>query len=128
MKAKIISSASILLVKDVVYSANWYRDKCGFEITKFYGEPPSFCILQRDGYYLMFAKCSPDKIIPNWKSVEATSNVYFWVDDVEEIYNEFVKNGATIDYELCIQPYGVKEFGINDPDGYDIAFGEVMKE
>lgn len=126
MKAKIISSASILLVKDVVTSAEWYRDKCGFRIDNYYGEPPSFVILNRDGYYLMFAKCDPGKIVPNWKSVQATSNVYFWVDDVEAIYKEFLSGGATIDYELCIQPYGVKEFGINDPDGYDIAFGQVI--
>ncbi|MDQ3020290.1 MAG: hypothetical protein M3R36_06940 [Bacteroidota bacterium] len=49
------------------------------------------------------------------------------MDNVEELYKEFISNKATIDYELCIQPYGVKEFGINDPDGYDIAFGEVIK-
>lgn len=127
MKAKIISSAAILLVKDVAYSANWYKDKCGFTINNFYGDGPNFAIINRDGYYLMFAKCKPEKIMPNWKLVEATSNVYFWVDDVEEIYKEFISNGATIDYELCIQPYGVKEFGINDPDGYDVSFGQVIK-
>ncbi|MDQ3020289.1 MAG: hypothetical protein M3R36_06935 [Bacteroidota bacterium] len=65
MKAKIISSAPILLVKDVVHSANWYKDKCGFEINKFYGEPSIFCIINRNEFYLMFAKCQPDKIVPN---------------------------------------------------------------
>lgn len=127
MEAKIISSATILLVKDVTESANWYRDKCGFTINNFYGDPPEFCIINRDGFYLMFAKCPPEKIKPNWNNVKATSNVYFWVNDVESIYKELVFKGATIDWDLCIQPYGVKEFGINDPDGYDIAFGEVLK-
>jgi uncharacterized glyoxalase superfamily protein PhnB len=127
MNAKIISSASILLAKDVTLSAEWYRDRCGFTIENYYGDPPTYCIISRDGYYLMFAKCPAEKIVPNWKNVQKTSNVYFWVDDVETLYNEFVSIGATIDWHLCIQPYGVKEFGINDPDGYDIAFGEIMK-
>ena len=127
MNAKIISSASILLVKDVTVSAEWYRDKCGFTIQNYYGYPPAFCIISRDGYCLMFAKCPAEKIVPNWKNVQKTSNVYFWVDDVETLYKEFVSGGATIDWDLCIQPYGVKEFGINDPDGYDIAFGEIIK-
>lgn len=127
MESKIISSASILLVEDVVRSAEWYKEKCGFVIEKYYGEPPTFCIINRNGFYIMFAKCEKSKIVPNWKLVEKTSNVYFWVDDVEAIYKEFISKDATIDYSLCIQPYGVKEFGINDPDGYDIAFGQVMK-
>ncbi len=127
MKAKIISSSPVLLVKDVIYSANWYKKKCGFEIDSFYGEPACFCILTRDGYYLMLAQCSEDKIVPFWKLVEKTPNAYFWVDDAESLFEEFKSGGAKIDYELCLQPYGVKEFGISDPDGYDISFGQIMK-
>jgi uncharacterized glyoxalase superfamily protein PhnB len=126
-KAKLTGSAAILLVKDVVYTVKWYTEKLGFSCSNLYGNPPSFAIVHRDNKYIMFAEAPPDKIIPNWKIRDKTSNVYFWVDDVESLYNEFKSSGATIDYELCIQPYGVKEFGINDPDGYDIAFGQVLK-
>ncbi|HEY6503841.1 MAG TPA: VOC family protein [Chitinophagaceae bacterium] len=126
MKARLTASAPILLVKDVVHSSNWYRDKLGFEIVSLYGYPPHFSILRRDGHYLMFCKCLPEKIVANWKLVDKTSNVYFWVDDVEKLYEEYKASGATIDWHLCIQPYGVKEFGINDPDEYDIAFGQVL--
>ncbi len=34
---------------------------------------------------------------------------------------------AHIDYELCIQPYGVKEFGVQDLDDHDIACGQVLE-
>ncbi|MEO8664840.1 MAG: VOC family protein [Ignavibacteria bacterium] len=127
MKAKLTGTAPILLVKDVTESANWYRDKLGFEIMNFYGEPPTYCIITRDENYLMFCKAPAETIVPNWKNVQATSNVYFWVDDVEVLYEEYKASGAKIDWDLCIQPYGVKEFGINDPDEYDIAFGQVIK-
>ena len=30
-------------------------------------------------------------------------------------------------YELCDQPYGCREFGIQDLDGYDIAFGQDIE-
>ena len=36
--------------------------------------------------------------------------------------------GATIDYEPRIEEYGVKEFGIQDLDGYDIAFGQDLED
>lgn len=126
-KAILTASSSILLVKDVVYSVKWYTEKLGFSCSNLYGNPPSFAIVHRDNKYIMFAEAAPDKIIPSWKIRDKTSNVYFWVDDVESLYKEFKSSGAAIDYELCIQPYGVKEFGINDPDGYDIAFGQILK-
>lgn len=119
-------SAPVLLVKDVLHSANWYKDKLGFTISGLYGHPPYFAILHRDGHYLMFQKADPLLIKPNWKLVEKTNNVYFWVDDVETLYKEFIASGATIDYELYATPWGTKEFGINDPDEYDITFGEIV--
>ena len=44
-KPEIVGSAPILLVKDVIASANDYRDKVGFSYERFWGEPPCFCIL-----------------------------------------------------------------------------------
>ncbi len=66
-------------------------------------------------------------IVPHYKAVENMWNVYMWVDDVEGLYNELVKRGAKIDYELCDQPYGCREFGAQDLDGYAIAFGQDME-
>lgn len=126
-RSKIISSAPVLLVADVVGSANWYRDKLGFNFDQLYGEPPDFCILERDNFKIMLSQVKDkSEIKPNWKIVEKMWNIYFWVDDVEAIYDEFQKSGASIDYTLYLTPYGVKEFGINDPDGYDVAFGQVV--
>jgi len=126
-RAKISGSAPVLLVSDVSASAEWYRDKLGFHYDKLWGDPPAFCILERDNFNLMLSQVKvKSDIKPHWKIVEKVWNVYFWVNDVELIYNEFIKSGATIDYTLYVTPYNVKEFGINDPDGYDIAFGQVL--
>jgi hypothetical protein len=51
-------------------------------------------------------------------------DAYFWVDEVEQIYHDVLGRGALHDYGLCVQPWGVKEFGIQDLDGHDIAFGQ----
>ena len=124
----ITAAATILLVKDVVTSANWYRDKLGFTIVNYYGEPPGFAIIQRDGHYLMFHTVDEKLIKPNWKIADKTSNVYFWVEDIETLYADFIEREATIDYTLYPAPWGVNEFGVNDPDGYDISFGEIIRK
>jgi hypothetical protein len=50
---KITASAPVLLVSDVVASANYFRDCAGFRCEQFYGDPPDFRICHRDGHYLM---------------------------------------------------------------------------
>ena len=126
--AKIIGSAPILLVADVVKAANYYRDKLGFSYERFWGEPPCFCMPHRDKHVVMLSQVDdPKRIVPHYKIVENMWNIYFWVDDVEAIYVEIKRRGAKIDYELGIKEYGVKEFGIQDLDGYDIAFGQDLE-
>lgn len=125
--AKLSAVAPVLLVKDVVAAANHYRDKMGFRYEKFFWEPPTFVILQRDGLHLMLKQASEAKhVVPHWTVSDKLWDVYFWVDDVECLFREFTDRGATIDYGLCDQPYGCREFGTQDLDGHDIGFGQVM--
>ncbi|HMS64584.1 MAG TPA: bleomycin resistance protein, partial [Ignavibacteria bacterium] len=91
---KITGSAPILLVSDIVNSAEWYKEKLGFSYDKLWGEPPVFCILERDGFRLMLSQVKDkNEIKPHWKIVEKMWNVYFWVDDAESMYKEFQKRG-----------------------------------
>lgn len=125
MSAKLLSSAPVLLVKDVVAAANYYRDKVGFEYDEFFGDPPGFVILHRDGLCLMLRQVKDESnVVPNFQIVENLWDVYFWVDDAEAMFADLSTRGAIIDYELCEQPYGNREFGIQDLDGYDIGFGQ----
>jgi predicted lactoylglutathione lyase len=127
-EAKIIASAPVLLVRDVVKSAAYFRDKLGFNDQQTYGEPPYFAMVSRDKFTVMLAHADASKtLVPHWKIVEKMWNIYFWVDDVEAIYAEFQASGATIDYTLYLTPYGVKEFGVQDLDDHDIAFGQIMR-
>ena len=124
---KITASAPVLLVSDVVASAKYFSDVAGFNHEGFHGNPPSFCICRRDRHYLMLAQTDASKIMPFWKIREHTWNAYFWVDDADRLFAEMKSKGAKIDYGPCTQPYGVREFGIQDPDGHDIGFGQVLE-
>lgn len=122
--ARLTSSAPVLLVRDVVAAANHYRDALGFAYDRFWGEPPDFVILRRDGLHLMLSQAPQGTtLVPHWKT-NGIWNVYFWVDDVDALFAEFQQRGAKIDYGLSDKPYDVREFGIQDLDGHDIAFGQ----
>ncbi len=127
--ARITSTAAVLLVKDVVASANYFRDRLGFEYDKLWGEPPGFCMVWRDKHVVMLSQAPADaQLVPNWRIVDKMWNLYIWVDDVDAIYAELRQRGAIIDYEMCLQPYGVKEFGVQDLDDHDIGIGQVIHQ
>jgi uncharacterized glyoxalase superfamily protein PhnB len=123
---KITGTAAVLIVKDVAASVDYFRDAVGFE-AKTWGDPPYFAICQRDGQRLMLAQAKNESDIkPFWHLVPCLWNAYFWVDDAAALFDELKQLGAKIDYELCTQPYNVREFGIQDLDGHDIGFGQVL--
>ena len=123
--SRLIGSAPIFLVSDIDRSVAYYRDRVGFTVNGIWGEPPSFAILERDGFCLMLSLAdSAEAIRPHYRFVDSMWNAYFWVDDADALYQELLDRGAKIDYEPCLQPYGCREFGIQDPDGYDVAFGQ----
>ncbi|HVZ63311.1 MAG TPA: VOC family protein [Lacunisphaera sp.] len=127
--ARLTSSAPVLLVRDVRAAANHYRDALGFTYTRFWGEGPDFVILERDGMRLMLNRAPQGtEITPHWKVNHGMWNVYFWVDDVDALFAEVSARGATIDYGLGNKPYEIREFGVQDLDGYDIGFGQPIDQ
>jgi uncharacterized glyoxalase superfamily protein PhnB len=124
---RLTSSAPVLLVRDVVAAANHYRDALGFAYDRFWGEPPNFVILRRDGLHLMLSRAPSGTVLtPHWQVNRGIWNVYFWVNDVDALFAEFTQRGAKIDYGLGNKPYNVREFGIQDLDGHDIGFGQPL--
>jgi catechol 2,3-dioxygenase-like lactoylglutathione lyase family enzyme len=124
--ARLIGSSAVLLVADVERSASYYRDRLGFEC-RLDGDPPDFVVASRDDVTVLMALCpDPSKIVANWKIVDNIWNLYIRVDDVDELYAELQRRGAPIDYSLYNAPHGFREFGVQDPDGHDIAFGQPL--
>jgi hypothetical protein len=125
--AKITASAPVLLTKDILAACEYYKTRLGFTYELF-NQPPSFAILNRDQHSLMLAQApARAKLTPNWRIADKTWNVYFWVDNADEIYAEFQKSGALIDYTIYNTPWGVREFGVQDLDDHDIAFGQIIE-
>ncbi len=116
----------VLLIADVGRSVEYYRDRLGFEC-EVYGDPPDFVAARRDEATILMALCpEPERIVPNWKIVSNVWNVYVRVDDADAIYAEVQERGAGIDYTIYDAPHGFREFGVQDPDGHDIAFGQPL--
>jgi predicted enzyme related to lactoylglutathione lyase len=121
------SISPVLLVSDLERSVAYYRDRLGFD-TELYGDPPNFASVGRDNATILLALTDePERIVPHWHVVENMWNVYIRVDDVDRLYAEIQERGAPIDYTIYDAPHGFREFGVQDPDGHDIAFGQPLE-
>ena len=96
--AKLTGSAPILVGEGRGCGGEFVsRDQVGFSYERFWGDPPGFCILNRDGCHLMLSQVQDAADIrPHWKIVEQMWNVYFWVDDAKALYGELVERRARL--------------------------------
>ncbi|HEX3225921.1 MAG TPA: DUF427 domain-containing protein [Gaiellaceae bacterium] len=112
----------VLLSSDLERSIAFYEQELGFTGER-YGD--DFAIVSRDGQSIFLARTEAE-IVPHWHVVEKMWNAYVRVDHVDAYYEEVQKRGSEIDYELYDAPHGMREFGVTDPDGHDVAFGQPI--
>lgn len=118
--------APYFIVDDVVATANYYRDKLGFHYERFFGEPPAFCMVKRRGVIIMLSQLPITGVMrPNRAADPAGESwdAYIWVDDADALCEEYKSKGVTIARDICDQPYGCRDFDVEDCNGYRLCFG-----
>ena len=133
MSAARWSIAPYFFVTDVVATANYYRDRLGFQYNRFWGEPPCFCMVHRAGITILLSPVArgedePHTALPPQPNGHDAWDAYIWVDDADALYAEFAAQGVKFLRGLCNQEYGCREFEIEDPNGYRICFGADLNK
>ena len=124
------SIAPYFIVDDVVATANHYRDKLGFGYERFWNEPPSFCMVKRNGLIIMLAQFpQPGVKRPNHlvDPEGGAWDAYVWVDNADALHADLTSRGATIVRGLCDQEYGCRDFEVEDCNGYRLCFGQDLE-
>ncbi len=124
------SIAPYFIVDDVVATANYYRDTLGFSYARFWNDPPSFCMVKRAGIVIMLAQLEQPGVMRPNHVVDPEGgawDAYVWIDDADALYAEFKSQGAKIIRDICDQPYGCRDFDIEDCNGYRLCFGHDIE-
>ena len=127
------TSAPYFIVDDVVATANYYRDKLGFQYERFWGDPPAFTMIWRRGVVIMLgAFGKPGLMRPNGAAdddAEGCWDAYIWIDEsADTLYEEFKSKGVKIRREIRDEPYGNRDFNIEDCNGYILCFGQNLEQ
>jgi catechol 2,3-dioxygenase-like lactoylglutathione lyase family enzyme len=116
----------VFIVSDIMRTAEYYRDVLGFSFDHYWGDPPSFVLLRRDGVDLfMSSATNPGIARPNHKNTtSAPWDAYIWVQDVTTLLNELRRRGARLVSGPDVTFYRTIEFVVEDPDGHRLCFAQ----
>jgi uncharacterized glyoxalase superfamily protein PhnB len=117
----ITSSEPIFAVTDIQRTVRFYCDVLGGQNEWLWGEPPCHAGLRLDKFQLMF---SLNKVLA---ARCAGAQHFFRVDDVQSWYDRHKSAGATIVQDLENKPWGLREYTVRDPDGYELRFAGPEK-
>ena len=119
-KPRLTSLAPQFLVDDLARSITYY-EKLGFT----FGEPWEgfYAIGYLDGLELHLKEAPKNDDDRQFRRANEHLDAAAGVDGIEAFYARCVDNGATILRPLAPTAWGTKDFYVEDPDGYIIAFG-----
>ena len=124
-KCEFYRLAPQFVVPDVVKSAEYYRDKLGFEILSYFLDPPVFAIVRRDGAEIHFGKSDKGEVNLNECVRKGLgTDAYIFISDVISLHEELISRGANVVEGPIERPYARIELTVRDEDGYQIVFGE----
>jgi uncharacterized glyoxalase superfamily protein PhnB len=120
--ARIENSRCVLAVRDLKVSARYYMNILGFSEDPIHAEGWSF--LTRDNFRVMLGECRDEK--PAGDLGNHSYFAYWNIDDVDQFYQEIVAKGALVTSKPSNKPWGLREFGMQTPDGHRITCGQTI--
>jgi uncharacterized glyoxalase superfamily protein PhnB len=124
---KIGGTAPVLLAKDVAHTVAYYCVVLGFKVE--FTQNEKYIGVVRGGVHVHIADANGIELRSNraaWSETLEPADVNFFVDDVDALYKEFIKSGAKIDREPKDRSYGVRDFELNDCNGYLLRFNQIL--
>jgi uncharacterized glyoxalase superfamily protein PhnB len=123
--ARLVTSRSVLAVRNLERSTEYYTKVLGFEREGIDGGG-SWSFLKRDGVRLMLGECPDEK--PASEIGNHSYVLYLYVEEIDRLHQELAERGAQIPSPPSDMPWGLREFSVRTPDGHRIHFGEPLTE
>ena len=119
----IVRALPVLFVSDVQAAAAFYRDTLGFAIDFLHGTPPFYGAVSRDGATLHL-KFVHGPVLEPGPDEDGLISAFLVVEDVQLLYDEYARAGATFTQTLTTQPWSWRDFIVVDLDGNGLCFAE----
>jgi uncharacterized glyoxalase superfamily protein PhnB len=118
-----------LAVRNMKQAIQFYRDSLGFKMGMVFpdADNPEYADLSKDGMVLMLIPARSVAIGAKEK-LGIGVNLYMQIDgDIDEYCNEVTNKGAKVVVDIKDEPFGIRDFTVEDIDGYKLTFNQVSK-
>jgi len=118
-----------LAVRNMKRTIEFYQNSLGFRMGMAFpdADNPEYADLSKDGMGLMFIAAG-NVGIGNEEKLGIGVNIYMQIDgDIDEYYNELKSKDVKIAVDIKDEPYGIRDFTVEDIDGYKLTFNQVSK-
>ena len=118
-----------LAVRNMKKTIEFYQNSLGFKIGMAFPDVnnPQYADLSKDGMILMFIPAE-NIGIGSQEKLGTGVNLYMQIDgDIDEYYKELKEKGVIIAVDIKDEPFGIRDFTIEDVDGYQLTFNQVAK-
>jgi uncharacterized glyoxalase superfamily protein PhnB len=124
---RVVAARPFVFVRDVHAACTYYVETLGFELAFDYGNPPFYAEVERDGVRLCVRHTDAPMIDPELARREEVVIASLQVTDAKAMYLELQNAGAVFSKTLRAEPYGTREFIVDDPDGNRMLFFDLQK-
>ena len=118
-----------LAVRNMKETIEFYQNSLGFKMGMAFPDVnnPQYADLSKDGMILMFIPAE-NIGIGSQEKLGTGVNLYMQIDgDIDEYYKELKEKGVIIAVDIKDEPFGIRDFTIEDVDGYQLTFNQVAK-
>ena len=113
-----------LFTGDMERAAEFYREQLGFEVRFLFGDPPVYAQFSRDAVRLNMRLVQAPVLDREAAERVELLAAYLEVDNVEELYQEYLSRDVDFCRPLETKPWGLTGFIVRDPDGNLLNFSE----
>lgn len=121
MNTKYLCTTPILVVNNPEKARQFYVDKLGFDVSFEWGEPLTYLGIMKNDVEIHLNASTNSPLDAGKGSISIIT------DEVDELYENFKRNGVETTIEPADRDYGLRTFGIKDLDGNIISFGCDIK-
>jgi uncharacterized glyoxalase superfamily protein PhnB len=119
----------LLAVRNMKETTEFYKNTLGFKLGMAFpdADNPEYADLSKDGMVLMFIPAK-DHGIESREKLGIGVYLYMEIDgDIDEYYGELKRKGVKIVADIKDEPFGVRDFSIEDINGYKLAFNRRLE-
>jgi uncharacterized glyoxalase superfamily protein PhnB len=118
------SAVPVIATADVHASVDYYTQTLGFSEYFVYGDPPVYAAVHRDGVLLYITQDA--KMAATIKDSDIHPDVFLWVHEVDNVYEEHKRRGAKIVEDIADRAWDARQYVIEDLNGYRLKIAEPL--